>query len=29
MERIGKRPGALEPKQITNIIDGFNQVTGI
>jgi len=28
VERIGKRLGAVEPEQLAEIIDGFNQIVG-
>ena len=28
VERIGKRIGAVEPEELTHIIDGFSQIIG-
>ena len=29
VERVGKKLGALEPEQLVEIIDGFNQIVGL
>jgi mRNA interferase MazF len=29
VERIGKKLGAVEPEQLVEIIDGFNQIIGL